>query len=84
MNEFAKWLKKQFLEFEYKSGERQTQETFANHLDVKAAALSHWMTGKRLPDPESTKQLAAKLGDDVYQAVAKAYWDVDIEILQPQ
>ena len=47
----------------------------AELIDVKPATISHWLNGRRLPDPESKEKLPSILGctlTDVLMVVHKA------------
>jgi transcriptional regulator with XRE-family HTH domain len=77
MTSFTKFLEKKYLEWQMKEG-RKTLEEFADYLGVGRQILSHWLSDKRNPGMESVRQLADKLGLEVYDALELPRPDEDL------
>ena len=66
MMKFSDWLQSKFLEWEKKSGHRQSYANFARYLGVKQPSLVHWMNDDNPPSIKYIQLLASKLGPEVY------------------
>jgi transcriptional regulator with XRE-family HTH domain len=66
-----KWLNQKFLDWQIKTGKRQTLRSFAKFLDVKEQSLSGWMNGSNPPSGENLQKIAFKLGFEIYDLVGK-------------
>lgn len=68
-NALGQYLDHQFLQWQISQGGSKTVIEFAQYLEVSRDALYKWMNGKRVPDFESIKILAEKLGPEVYESI---------------
>ena len=68
-NNLPVFLNKKLLQWQSSLGMRKTLKEYSEYLGVSAQILSMWMNGKRVPGPENIKQLAEKLGIEVYDAL---------------
>lgn len=66
---FSEYLLNKLQEFEKQRGQRTTLDKFAEYLGVKRPILSIWLSGKSQPSLESVRQLAEKLGPEVYEVL---------------
>jgi len=66
MDNFSLWLKRKYLEWQSEQGDLKTLTEFAEFLDVSQPAVSKWINGRSLPDPDSVQRIAVKLGWEVY------------------
>ena len=64
---FAKWLEKQYIEWQRREGERKTATEFAEWLEIGNATVNQWLNGQARPRPEFAFRLAKRLGLEVYQ-----------------
>lgn len=63
------WLNEKILEWERRTGQRQTWKAFAEWLGVKYTTLSSWRNQGALPDGENLRVLGEKLGYEIYDIV---------------
>ena len=82
MTAFSKWLEARFLEWQSKSGERQTVGSFADYLDVSRPLVSMWMNARRTPSAENQKILARYFGNEVYDVLNVERPDPNLEKIQ--
>lgn len=68
MNEasISSWLIDKFLDWQKQQGSLKTQDEFARFLGFEPSTVSMWINGKHNPDKNSVRQLATKLGPDIY------------------
>jgi transcriptional regulator with XRE-family HTH domain len=64
--EFGRWLQRQLDRREWK------QADFARRVSLSTGTVSHWITGKRIPDPPSCDLIADALGIDVTDVLRRA------------
>jgi len=67
--EFKEWLEKEYIKWLTQSGQRRTQQQFAEWIGISDALLSHYLRGSRSPSKENLEQIAAKLGDEAYDVL---------------
>jgi transcriptional regulator with XRE-family HTH domain len=65
--DFAKWLEKQYLEWQRREGGRKTMTEFAAWLEISNPTVNQWLNGQSRPRPEFAFRLAKRLGLGVYK-----------------
>ena len=66
---FSRFFELKFLEWQHSQGGRKNVEDFAIHLGIAQSTASSYMNGKRLPEGETLRKIANKLGLEVYDAL---------------
>ena len=64
--EVSNWLDRKFLDWQYQQGGTRTLLEFADYLGIKQSTLSHYLSGRRMPNEAAAHLIAAKLGDEIY------------------
>jgi transcriptional regulator with XRE-family HTH domain len=79
---FAKWLERQYIEWMSDRGEVASQREFAEFIGIDPMNLSNYLNAKRrMPDQESIKKIAEKLGPEVYDVLGLARPDPQLQRL---
>lgn len=68
---FVDWLFHKYLDWQREMGRTASQSEFARYLGISAAALSHYMNGRREPDVVSLDKIAMMLGEEAYQLAGR-------------
>lgn len=66
---FRQFLEGKYLEWQQREGGRKTVFEFAEWLGVSQSAVSNWWNEGRMPQGDSIRKLAAKLGLEVYDVL---------------
>lgn len=70
--DISKWLTDGFLRWQLASGEKHTVTEYAAYLGVSRDTLNKWMNGTRTPTGLYVRQLAEKLGPEIYDVLKLA------------
>jgi transcriptional regulator with XRE-family HTH domain len=68
-SQFAQFMHRQFINWQYRSGEKKLQRDFANYLGVNEKTLSTWMNGKQKPTGDNAHKIAQLFGDEIYNYI---------------
>ena len=79
--DFADFLLRQMQRWETAQGKRTTIQGFAHHLEISQPLMSIWLKGNTRPSDEKIELLAAKLGNEVYDALGMTRPDPDLQRL---
>ena len=78
----AKWLELKYIDWMKERGEIVSQREFADFLGIDPMNLSHYLNAKRkVPDQESIKKIAEKLGPEIYDVLGLARPDPQLQEL---
>jgi len=67
-SKFTTFIERKYLEWQLKTGGRQSIQAFATYLGVSQPLLSTWLNGStKTPSPTSLYKLAQKLGNEVFE-----------------
>ncbi len=78
-NKLRDWFNKHFVDWQAKTGKRQTLDTFAAYLGVSRSTLSKYMNGNSRPGgQEFIEKIAEKLGPEIYDLIDKPRPDPDL------
>lgn len=80
--DFRQYLEGKFLEWQQQQGGRRTVSEFAEHIGVTQAAISSWWNNNRIPQSDSIRKLADKLGLEVYDVLGLERPDADLYFIQ--
>lgn len=76
----SKWLEHQYIEWMRTKGKISSQREFAEYLDIDPMNLNNYLNAKRkMPDSNSIKKIAAKLGPEIYDVLGLARPDADLK-----
>lgn len=76
-NEFGRWLQHQLDRRGWK------QADLARKMPATTGTISHWITGKRIPDPASCDLIADVLGIDIDVVLGVAGHRPNVQALDP-
>ena len=77
---FAKWIEIKYIEWMKEKEQIHSQREFADYLGIDAMSLSHYINARRkMPDQDSIKKIASKLGPEVYDVLGLARPDADLK-----
>lgn len=68
-SKFADWLLTKYFDWQKKMDGVKSQTEFANYLGISRIQINRYLNGVNLPNDETIKLLAEKLGDDVYDSL---------------
>jgi len=80
--DFPQYLELKFLEWQHEKGGRKTVGEFAEYLGIAQSTASSYMNGKRIPEGETLRYIAIKLGIEVYDVLGLPRPDPDLLYLQ--
>jgi transcriptional regulator with XRE-family HTH domain len=79
---FRQFLEDSFLKWQIDKGGRKTVYEFAEYLGVSQPAVSAWWNETRIPQGDTIRKLAEKLGVEVYDVLGLPRPDPDLFYIQ--